>query len=259
MELNDVSAIITGASRGLGLAFTRAILLGGGRVFMTDIDLAQLEKEGPTLQREFLGRVQWQKQDVTDVASFDAAFDGAARAFPAHPTNVLVNNAGIVASDDFYATTSNSTSWTKVIAINTTAVLRGTQVALRRLSSTSRSQAVVVNIASMAGLWPMAETPDYSASKAAVVAFTKAVGAISKKTNVRVTALCPGFADTRIGQTALANAPAVVNHIGGLLTPTAVADGLVQSLADANNSGDVLVVSNRGLKYHFRKQQVAKL
>ncbi|CAK4127188.1 unnamed protein product [Aphanomyces euteiches] len=256
MQLNDTTAVITGAGRGLGLAFTRAVLTGGGRVLMTDIDVQELEKAGRALQRDFPGRVQWLKQDVTDPASFDVAFDAAARAFPSHPANVLVNNAGI-ALHGFY-TDLDSTKWTKVIDINTTSVLRGTQVAFRRLSS-QRGQPVVANIASMAGLYPMYESPDYSASKAAVVSFTKAVGKFEKKTGVRVTALCPGFADTQMGQIASNMTPDVVKGLGGLITPDQVAQGLVRVLNDSDNSGEVLVVSNRGLRYHGRKAPAAKL
>ncbi|RHX97958.1 hypothetical protein DYB25_013734 [Aphanomyces astaci] len=237
MQVTDVTAIITGAGRGLGLAFTRAILTGGGRVLMTDIDSAAVEAAARVLQQEFPDRVHSQQQDVTDLASFDAAFDAANRAFPSHPVNVLVNNAGI-GNTGFY---TSDTAWTNVIAINTTAVIRGTQP-------------VVVNIASMAGLYPLKDSPDYSGSKAAVVAFSRAVGMNVNKTNVRVVALCPGFADTQMGQAVLAHAPAVVRGIGGLMTPDFVASALVlRALAEQDNSGQVLVVSKRGVTYHGRK------
>ncbi|ETV70318.1 hypothetical protein H257_14018 [Aphanomyces astaci] len=249
MQVTDVTAIITGAGRGLGLAFTRAILTGGGRVLMTDIDSAAVEAAARVLQQEFTDRVHSQQQDVTDLASFDAAFDAANRAFPSHPVNVLVNNAGI-GNTGFY---TSDTAWTNVIAINTTAVIRGTQVGLLRLSP-SRGQPVVVNIASMAGLYPLKDSPDYSGSKAAVVAFSRAVGMNVNKTNVRVVALCPGFADTQMGQAVLTHAPAVVRGIGGLMTPDFVASALVlRALAEQDNSGQVLVVSKRGVTYHGRK------
>ncbi|RHY29400.1 hypothetical protein DYB32_005156 [Aphanomyces invadans] len=198
-------------------------------------------------------RVAFQRQDVTDLASFDAAFDAANRAFASHPVNVIVNNAGI-GGTAFY---SADTSWTNVIAINTTAVLRGTQVGLIRLSS-SRGQPVVVNIASMAGLYPLNDTPDYSASKAAVVAFSKAVGSNVKKTNVRVVALCPAFADTQMGRAIQEVDASVVDRIGGLMPTEYVAEALMRALMESENSGQVLVVSKRGVEYHSRKPR-AKL
>ena len=127
MQLNDATAIITGAGRGLGLAFTRAILSKGGRVLMTDIDSTVLKAAGDALNAEFPGRVHYQRQDVCDLSSFDAAFDTANRVFHPHKANVLINNAGI-SVPAFYSDVANPSAWLKVMEINLTAVMRGTQV-----------------------------------------------------------------------------------------------------------------------------------
>ena len=124
---------------------------------------------------------------------------------------------------------------------------------MTRLDGSNRSQPVVVNIASMAGLYPMPELPSYSVSKAGVVMLTKSVGKFIKQTNVRVVGLCPAFADTQMGQSAAEQMRDAVNHLGGLITPEFVADGLVKVLTEDGNSGQVLILSKRGMAYHGQK------
>ncbi|CAK4083596.1 unnamed protein product [Aphanomyces euteiches] len=247
MQLQDATAIVTGAARGLGREFTRKILNAGGRVLMTDVDFLQLEASYQSLAQEHRGRVDFMKQDVSDLDSFDSAFDKANQSFSPAKVNLLVNNAGIrYPSEKFY--TDDSTAWTKLVDINVTSVLRGTQVALRRLSN-EKGQPVIVNVSSMAGFIAAPGAPIYSATKHAVVSFTKAVGS-AKASQVRVVGLCPAFAESEMGTIALKEAPDMVKQFGGLMTGAYIADGLAKVIVEADNAGASLIITKRhGYKY----------
>ncbi|KAF0697437.1 Aste57867_11877 [Aphanomyces stellatus] len=250
MRLVDVTAVVTGAARGLGLAFARAILEGGGRVLMTDIDVDELEKNADTLSVEFpVDRVHWLPHDVSNLQSFAGVFDACAIAFPSHPVNVLVNNAGISSPiDNFYANDPADLSWTKIVEINLMGSIRGTQLALHRLDGT-RGSPVVVNVSSLAGLMPSPSFPVYSATKFGLVGLTECTGAFfGDKTQVRVVALCPRETDTAMGRYYKANAPPSL--CGELMSTAYVAQGLIKCIQDDNNAGKSYVVTQDICAYH---------
>ncbi|EQC26509.1 hypothetical protein SDRG_15687, partial [Saprolegnia diclina VS20] len=247
--MNHVTAIITGAGQGLGLAFATALLAQGARVLMTDINGDVCAASCRALEAKHPGRVASLRQDVCDENSFAVAFDEAERCFG--PVNVLVNNAGVaIPMNEFYEDAS-AAGWKKLMEINVVAVMRGTQVALRRLAAKPAPAMVpiVVNISSVSAIWPVVELPEYSTSKAAVVAFSTAVGKHIKATGVRVVSICPSFADTAMGRAAEEGKPGMTKVFGDLMTPEFVAQGVVQLITDADNSGGVMIVTNRGFKY----------
>ena len=264
MELNNATAIITGAARGLGLEFAQTILAAGGRVLMTDLDGGELKRICAQLKEQYPSRVHSQMQNVKELGSFCAAFDTANLVFHPHQVNVLINNAGAVDKLlEFYKTPS-VTSWTNVIEVNLIALMRGTQVyvlsrttswkslSCNRSASTAclrhRASPVIINVASMAGIQPPPQVPAYAMSKLAAVSFTKMVGKMTKRTNVRVVALCPAFVDTDMGQ--LASDPKTLALFGGFMTKQFVAQALVKCLVDANNSGNALMVTKAVVAYH---------
>ncbi|KAF0713313.1 Aste57867_4407 [Aphanomyces stellatus] len=249
MHLADATAIVTGAARGLGLAFAQRILAAGGRVLLTDIDAAELAATGKSLHAEHPDRVHVQAQDVTEMDSFDAAFDTAARVFHPHHVNLLVNNAGMMLPLRQFFDKPGDTTWAKVIQVNLVSSMRGTQVALHRLASSKDRPAVVVNVSSMAGITPTPHVPEYSISKQGTVLLTNLLGKFSKRTNVRIVALCPSFADTDMGLLGSQGDKRALEMVGGMMTPAYVADAFVQCVTDTNNSGQALMVTPRLVAY----------
>ncbi|EQC26507.1 hypothetical protein SDRG_15685 [Saprolegnia diclina VS20] len=246
MQLKNAVGIVTGAAQGLGLAFSKSILEGGGRVFLTDINDCALAEAAWELQaRHSVDRVGYAKQDVTDDASFDAIFDAANKHFDADLVNLLVNNAGVSCKyHEFY---SESTAWRKTIEVNLISVMRGTQVALHRLAKPG----VIVNVASAAAFQPTPPIPEYGITKGAIVNFTQAIA--HQVQDIRVTAFCPAFVDTPMGQVALKGSPQVVEAFGGLLTPEYTAEVFQTSLLDETNAGKALLVTPRHVGYHGDK------
>ncbi|KAG9412137.1 hypothetical protein AC1031_017766 [Aphanomyces cochlioides] len=248
MELKDATAIITGAARGLGLEFARSILAEGGRVLLTDVDATELGSVGAQLAAVYHDRVHVQPQDVTDLTSFDTAFDTANRVFHPHEVNVLVNNAGMFRPMLQFFKEPRDASWTKLIDVNLTAVMRGTQVALHRLSS-KKGQPLVVNVSSLAGVTPSAFSPEYSVTKSAVNIFTALLGKFIKRTNVRVVALCPSYADTKMGKSSGEQDAKSIQLLGGFMTTEYVAKAFVKCVNDSDNTGKALVVTPAKVHY----------
>jgi NAD(P)-dependent dehydrogenase (short-subunit alcohol dehydrogenase family) len=250
MELADVRGIITGGAAGLGKKFAETILAAGGKVVITDVDAAQLKVTGEALQAQFgVKNAGFFVQDVTDGESFHAAFAFAAEHFEA-PVNVLVNNAGISGDMNFFKE-DTPRAWEKVIAIDLIGLMRGTQVGAATMRKTlDGAEGVIVNLCSMAAFCDCPFWPQYAAAKSGVLGFTKSMHQLKKSGNVRVMALCPGFADTAMGQDAVANFPQLMGGEAGLLTPEAVAAGLVKALADGDNAGRSLVVADQMSFYH---------
>jgi NAD(P)-dependent dehydrogenase (short-subunit alcohol dehydrogenase family) len=86
-----------------------------------------------------------------------------------------------------------------MIQLNTVAVIEGTYIACELIAqdaATKAQGAVIVNTASLAGIHPIPSTPAYTASKHAVVGFTRACGNLIDSHNTRVVALCPALVET---------------------------------------------------------------
>ncbi|EQC26508.1 hypothetical protein SDRG_15686 [Saprolegnia diclina VS20] len=247
MTLEHVVGIVTGAAQGLGLAFSKSILEGGGRVFLTDINHTALVDAARALETQYsAARVGYAMQDVTNDASFDVIFDAANQHFGEdHRVNLLVNNAGLNGKYfDFY---DDSRAWRQLVDVNLIAVMRGTQVALRRLAKPG----IVVNVASAAAFKPTHVVPEYGTTKCAVVHFTRAVA--THTSDVRLVSLCPAFVDTPMVQVVLQHSAQMIEAFGGLMTTEYAADAFKKVLLDETNAGKAMLVTTQYVGYHSAK------
>lgn len=250
MKLNEAVAIVTGAAAGFGRGFAERVLQGGGRVFMTDVNVEQLEITGKELAAKFGShKVAWTHQNVVEWDSFHNIFDQATTKFKS-PVNLLVNNAGI-AGDMTMWNEDAPRSWERVITIDLTALMRGTQVAVQQMRKTlGGKEGVVVNLASFAGLYPQTYGPEYSAAKHGVVGFTRSCHPLKKDYNIRVVALAPGFASTAMGNIAKDLFPGDVAAMGGMIDIGQVVDAFQFALEDETNPGRILRVVKGGHAYN---------
>jgi NAD(P)-dependent dehydrogenase (short-subunit alcohol dehydrogenase family) len=196
MEVSGKTAIVTGATSGIGLAFTKLFLSQGGSVLAADVTPPPTPNP---LEKQFNGRYQYVHCDVSDFKQVQNAFQKALDRFGS--VDVVVNNAGIGGSgkhpfiNDKPVTEEDVKVWDQVVRIDLDGVMYGTALAIRHLSSPG----VILNVASLAGLLPTPWGPEYAAAKHGVIGLTRSVhDVLRKKKNIRAYAVCPSFVETAL-------------------------------------------------------------
>jgi 3-oxoacyl-[acyl-carrier protein] reductase len=203
----DGSALVTGASRGIGAAIARALAREGWPVgvnYRSDSEGAEAVVGEITSAG---GRAKALQGDVADPATADALFNALEEEFG--PVLVLVNNAGVRA--DGLSPQIDDEDWDKVIDTNLSAAFRLTRRALRPMIRNRYGR--IVNIASIVGaVRGNAGQANYAASKAGLVAMTRTVAAEVARRGVTVNAVAPGLIETDmtegIGENLLEHVPA---------------------------------------------------
>ncbi|MGO4474739.1 SDR family NAD(P)-dependent oxidoreductase [Massilia sp. 2TAF26] len=184
-------AVVTGASRGIGLAIARALQAQGARVTLMARDAAALEAAAAGLG----GASGWQAIDVADAAGVAAAFERAGR------VDILVNNAGQAASAPFMKT--DEALWQRMLEVNLSGAYHCIQAALPAMLDAGWGR--IVNVASTAGLTGYRYVAAYCAAKHGLVGLTRALALELAAKGVTVNAVCPGYTETDIVQEAVAN------------------------------------------------------
>ncbi|MDP6439298.1 MAG: 3-oxoacyl-[acyl-carrier-protein] reductase [Candidatus Brocadiia bacterium] len=190
-SLDGKTAMVTGASRGIGRAICLKLAKAGAHVAGMDIDQDPLAQTGELVKQCGVGFVALDG-DVRKLNEMSAAVEGAAGEFGS--LDVMVNNAGI--TRDNLLIRMSEQEWQQVIDINLTGVFNGVRAAARvMLKQRSGS---IVNIASVVGLMGNAGQVNYSASKAGVLGVTKSAARECARRGVRVNAVAPGYIVTRM-------------------------------------------------------------
>ena len=187
----DGSALVTGASRGIGAAIARALARDGwcvGVNYRADRDgadsvVSEIEREG--------GQAVALAADVADPGAPDELF-GALESHFDGPVLVLVNNAGI-SRDDLTPSLADE-AWDSVLQTNLTAAFRLTRRALKAMLRARAGR--IVNISSAVALRANPGQANYSAAKAGLIALTKTSAVEVARRGVTVNAVAPGLIDT---------------------------------------------------------------
>ncbi|XP_029175315.1 uncharacterized protein LOC114943771 [Nylanderia fulva] len=190
MEIKGRVALVTGAASGIGKAYAMELLSQGAKVAVCDINTEEGEKLVETLAAKYgKDRVIFSQCDVTDYPQFEESFQTTIAEF-GH-IDIVINNAGIM----------NDRFWELEVDINLNGVIRGTLLAQRFMGTDRGGQGgVVINTGSNVSINPYVSVPIYSATKAAIVSFTRAFGDQYHVdlTGVKVMALCPSATDTKL-------------------------------------------------------------
>jgi NAD(P)-dependent dehydrogenase (short-subunit alcohol dehydrogenase family) len=185
MKLAGKTALITGAARGIGLAFAEAYLREGARVVLADI--AGAEDAAKALGDKALGVTM----NVTDAASIGVGVDAAATW--GDGIDILLNNAAIFDLAPIVDITRES--YQRLFDVNVAGTLFPLQAVARRMIAQGRG-GKIINMASQAGRRGEALVGVYCASKAAVISLTQSAGLDLIKHRINVNGIAPGVIDT---------------------------------------------------------------
>ncbi|MFW6028606.1 MAG: SDR family NAD(P)-dependent oxidoreductase [bacterium] len=210
MRLVGRRILLTGAASGIGLATSKLFIGEGARVAMLDIDPAALADAAQSIE----GDVVALPADVSDEDAVRGAVEQAAERLGG--LDGIVNAAGADLMRPFEA--MDRTAWDRMLAVNLTGPFNVCHSALPALAASAPAGGgTIVNIASGAGLRPLAQRTAYCASKAGLVMFTKALAMDLEASNVRANVICPGVIDTPMFRASWQDAPDPDAELGRIL------------------------------------------
>ena len=185
-DLTGKTALVTGASGGIGGAIARALHGAGATVALSGTRTAPLE----ALAADLGERAHVLPCDLSDAAAVEALPKAAAEAMGA--VDILVNNAGIT-RDQLFMRMSDA-DWDAVIAVNLTSVMRLSRGVLRGMMKARWGR--IVNISSVVGVTGNPGQANYVASKAGVIGMSKSLAQEVASRGITVNCVAPGFIAT---------------------------------------------------------------
>ena len=186
-ELEGRTALVTGASGGIGGAIARVLHAQGAAVVLSGTRVAALE----SLAAELGGRAATVPCDLADPGESGALIGKAEEAVGAG-VDILINNAGL--TRDGLAIRMKDEDWDRVLAVNLTAAFRLTRGALRGMMK--RRWGRIVSITSVVGQTGNPGQANYAASKAGLVGLSKALAQEVAARGITVNCVAPGFIET---------------------------------------------------------------
>lgn len=219
------TALVTGATEGIGRATAFALGRAGWRVGVCARTAAKVEALVQALKAagiDAAGRAG----DVALEADAQAIVADVSRALG--PIDCLVNNAGVLIAKPFEELTLDD--WERTMATNVRSLYLMTRAVLPGMRQ--RRHGTVVNVASLAGKNGFVGGTAYTASKHAVLGFSRSLMLEVRRDQVRVIAICPGSVDTGL----LRGQPMMKSDPAKILRPEDVADAIVHAVAQPDRA-----------------------
>ena len=179
--MTNRTALITGASRGIGLACAQALAAAGNRVILAARDEAKLAAASAAIPGS-----SWVKIDMSSEESIQEAFAKAGQ------VDILVNNAAV--TKDGLALRMKKDDWDAVLSANLTGAFLAIQQVMHPMLKQRWGR--IINISSIVGQTGNPGQSNYVASKAGLIGLTKSLAQEIASRNITVNAVAPGFVDT---------------------------------------------------------------
>lgn len=192
LELSGKTAVVTGASQGLGQATAEMFFLAGANVIVNFFDDADglNRHRAEKVVASFGNRGRAMAADVRDASAVARMIQQSVECFGA--LHIVVNNAGIIRDSSFKKMSPEM--WQQVIDTNLTGVFNVCQEANKVIENGGR----IVNLASISGVVGIFGQANYSAAKAGVIGLTKVLSKEFARRNITVNAVAPGFVLTEM-------------------------------------------------------------
>ncbi len=249
MDVAGKVAIVTGGGSGIGEAMVRRLASLGARVLVADVDDAGGRRVVESVA-EMPGVASFLHVDVTSPAEIAEMIAEAQRRYGA--LDILHNNAGITVGEAEFGE-APVTRIESVVRTNLLGPIFGTQAALPAMAGRG---GVILNTASAAGLRAWVNDPVYSATKAGVVFFTRALAEQLRPLNIRINAVCPGVVRTplvhksaRVSSMTDSERAQFDAMIGTLplIEPNEVIDVLIDQIGDDTLTGETRLLARQPL------------
>jgi 3-oxoacyl-[acyl-carrier protein] reductase len=239
IDLTGKTALVTGASRGIGEAIARGLGAAGATVLCAARTLDRVQQVASEIEAAG-GKARGVELDISSANVRDRVKE----LLDQQPIDILVNNAGITEDDLFIRMKPDA--WTNVIHTNLDSAFNITQEVVKKMIRLRWGR--VINISSVVGLMGNPGQVNYASSKAALIGFTKSLALEIGSRNVTVNAVAPGFISTAMTDALGAEAKTKLEEriaLRRLGTPDDIANTVVFLASDQAGyiTGTVLNVS----------------
>ena len=243
MEIAGQTALVTGSASGIGRAAAVLLAERGASVFLIDLDSAGLDETQRLIEKAG-GEAKSATLDVSDKQMLESAFTEA-RDWKGNP-RIVINNAGIATGRPGFPHVPPE-QWQKTVDVDLSAVIHGTHLAIEGMKE---SGGVIVNTASMAGLYAWTGEPIYSAAKAGVVFLSRALAPLNEQYGIRVNCVCPGLVDTPLVRRGIeASEDEEIKKAFEtipMIDPRQVAEGMAKLIEDDSMVGQAMMILLEG-------------
>jgi NAD(P)-dependent dehydrogenase (short-subunit alcohol dehydrogenase family) len=246
LQLEGKRTLITGAATGIGRATAFEFIRHGARVVVADVNDDDGQKTVGDLESEG-GKAWYKHTDVSDASEMKGLMSYASGIMGG--LDVVVNNAGLQHSGAIAE--FEEAKWDALMRVNPRSCFLGAKYGVPHLREAGGGS--IVNVASIAGLKGGPGMTAYSASKGAIIAFTKALAAELGPDRIRVNSVCPGWIDTPFNKPAIdfmggrekqEHIVAQTVPMGRQGIPDEIAPGIAYLASDASSymTGQTLVI-----------------